>query len=94
MDAPAPRLAAPASDAAPLAFLALVGGAVAMGISPIFVRFAEIGPFTSAFWRVGLGAAGALAVVAAGRPARHGSAPGRIGALVRRSSPGCSSPAT
>ena len=54
MDAPAPRLAAPASDAAPLAFLALVGGAVAMGVSPIFVRFAEIGPFTSAFWRVAL----------------------------------------
>ncbi len=25
-----------------------------MGISPIFVRFAEVGPFTSAFWRVGL----------------------------------------
>jgi drug/metabolite transporter (DMT)-like permease len=39
-------------DAAPLAFLALVGGAMAMGISPVFVRFAEVGPFTSAFWRV------------------------------------------
>lgn len=25
-----------------------------MGISPVFVRFAEIGPFTSAFWRVAL----------------------------------------
>jgi drug/metabolite transporter (DMT)-like permease len=25
-----------------------------MGISPVFVRFAEVGPFTSAFWRVGL----------------------------------------
>lgn len=25
-----------------------------MGISPIFVRFAEVGPFTSAFWRVAL----------------------------------------
>ena len=25
-----------------------------MGISPVFVRFAEIGPFASAFWRVGL----------------------------------------
>src|SRR4029079_18436191 len=51
--APAPRLA-PALDFAPLAFFALVGGAMAMGISPIFVRFAEVGPFTSAFWRVGL----------------------------------------
>jgi drug/metabolite transporter (DMT)-like permease len=51
--APLPRLA-PALDVAPLAFLALVGGAMAMGISPVFVRFAEVGPFTSAFWRVGL----------------------------------------
>lgn len=33
---------------------ALVAGAVAMGISPVFVRFAEIGPFASAFWRVAL----------------------------------------
>jgi drug/metabolite transporter (DMT)-like permease len=41
-------------EAAPLAFLALVLGAMAMGISPIFVRFAEVGPFTSAFWRVAL----------------------------------------
>ena len=38
------------------AFLALAAGAVAMGISPIFVRFAapEVGPFASAFWRVAL----------------------------------------
>jgi drug/metabolite transporter (DMT)-like permease len=37
------------------AFAALCFGAVAMGISPIFVRFAaaeNIGPFASAFWRV------------------------------------------
>ena len=40
--------------ALPLA--ALVVGALAMGISPIFVRLAEVGPFASAFWRV----AGAL----------------------------------
>jgi drug/metabolite transporter (DMT)-like permease len=53
MVSPASRL--PASvDAAPVAFLALVLGAVAMGISPVFVRFAEVGPFTSAFWRVAL----------------------------------------
>jgi drug/metabolite transporter (DMT)-like permease len=37
-----------------VAFLALIVGAIAMGASPIFVRFAEVGPFTSAFWRVGL----------------------------------------
>ncbi|MCB1457700.1 MAG: DMT family transporter [Nitratireductor sp.] len=38
----------------PLAFGALVAGSVAMGVSPVFVRFAEIGPFASAFWRVAL----------------------------------------
>jgi drug/metabolite transporter (DMT)-like permease len=56
MVAPSPRLASPpvAADAAPLAVFALVAGAMAMGISPIFVRFAEVGPFTSAFWRVAL----------------------------------------
>ena len=36
------------------AFAALCGGAAAMGVSPIFVRFAaaDVGPFASAFWRV------------------------------------------
>ena len=38
----------------PLAFGALFIGAVAMGSSPVFVRFAEVGPFASAFWRVAL----------------------------------------
>ncbi|WP_406854768.1 DMT family transporter [Alsobacter sp. KACC 23698] len=44
-----------AGRAGPLA--ALVGGALAMGISPIFVRLAQdagVGPFASAFWRVAL----------------------------------------
>jgi drug/metabolite transporter (DMT)-like permease len=36
------------------AFAALIVGALAMGISPIFVRWADVGPFTSAFWRVAL----------------------------------------
>jgi drug/metabolite transporter (DMT)-like permease len=38
------------------AFLALCVGAVAMGVSPVFVRFAatDVGPFASAFWRVAL----------------------------------------
>lgn len=35
-----------------LAFTALVAAAFAMGISPAFVRLAEVGPFTSAFYRV------------------------------------------
>jgi drug/metabolite transporter (DMT)-like permease len=42
----------PPSIAAP--FTALLLGAVAMGASPIFVRLADVGPFTSAFWRVTL----------------------------------------
>ena len=42
----------PGSIAAP--FAALVTGAVAMGVSPIFVRLADVGPFASAFWRVAL----------------------------------------
>lgn len=44
-----------AGFAAPFAALCL--GAVAMGVSPIFVRFAaaaDVGPFASAFWRVAL----------------------------------------
>jgi drug/metabolite transporter (DMT)-like permease len=36
------------------ALAALVAGAFAMGISPIFVRYADVGPFTSAFYRVAL----------------------------------------
>ncbi|MDB5592839.1 MAG: EamA/RhaT family transporter [Enterovirga sp.] len=37
-------------------FLALVLGALAMGLSPVFVRWAapEVGAFASAFWRVAL----------------------------------------
>ena len=35
-------------------FAALVVGAIAMGVSPIFVRLADVDPFTSAFWRVTL----------------------------------------
>ncbi len=37
-----------------LAFAAVVVGAIAMGASPVFVRFADVGPFASAFWRVAL----------------------------------------
>ena len=36
-------------------FSALVAGAAAIGISPISVRLADVGPFASAFWRVTLG---------------------------------------
>lgn len=43
----------PASNQA-AAFVALVMGAAAMGMSPIFVRMADVGPFASAFWRAAL----------------------------------------
>lgn len=33
------------------AFAALLGGALALGVSPVFVRLADVGPFASAFWR-------------------------------------------
>lgn len=46
--------ALPETGTAIAAFAALVLGAVAMGASPVFVRFAEVGPFTSAFYRVAL----------------------------------------
>ncbi|MCE1237444.1 MAG: DMT family transporter [Hyphomicrobiales bacterium] len=39
-------------SAAALAVVALVASACAMGISPVFVREAGVGPFTSAFYRV------------------------------------------
>ena len=51
MSSPHPP-AAPRAGLAP--FAALVAGAVAMGVSPIFVRLADVGPFSSAFWRVAL----------------------------------------
>ncbi len=44
--APAPR------SAAAVALLALIASAAAMGISPVFVREAGVGPYTSAFYRV------------------------------------------
>ncbi|KAF0125118.1 MAG: hypothetical protein FD152_2845 [Xanthobacteraceae bacterium] len=42
----------PPSQAA--AFLALLAGATALGVSPVFVRLADVGPFASAFWRAAL----------------------------------------
>ncbi len=56
-------LADPVATQAPIApptimlpLAALCVGAAAMGVSPVFVRYAsaEIGPFASAFWRVAL----------------------------------------
>jgi drug/metabolite transporter (DMT)-like permease len=36
------------------AIAALVAGAIAMGVSPIFVRLTDVGPQASAFWRTAL----------------------------------------
>jgi drug/metabolite transporter (DMT)-like permease len=80
MVTPASRLPV-AFDAAPIAFLALVAGAMAMGISPIFVRFAEIGPFASAFWRVGLALPALWLWAALERPAADAPAPDRSARL-------------
>jgi drug/metabolite transporter (DMT)-like permease len=75
MVAPAPRLSSSAAiDAKPVALAALVVGATALGLSPIFVRFAEVGPFTSAFWRVAM-ALPALWVWAELERPRRASAP-------------------
>lgn len=54
MSLTAPVLTPPASPRAVAAVIALLAGAVAMGVSPIFVRLADVGPFASAFWRVAL----------------------------------------
>src|ERR1041384_4928194 len=35
-----------------VAVAALIAGAVAMGASVLFVRWADVGPYASAFWRV------------------------------------------
>jgi drug/metabolite transporter (DMT)-like permease len=55
-DIPLPMKLEPAAPrgGASAPFAALVVGAVAMGASPVFVRLADVGPFTSAFWRVAL----------------------------------------
>ena len=37
-----------------LALIALLGGGIAIGGSPIFVRLSEVGPMATAFWRVAL----------------------------------------
>lgn len=71
----------PANRAFWPAFIALLGGALAMGISPIFVRLSDVGPFASAFYRVFL----ALPVLYAWM--RFEQSKERTGAPIRRFSP-------
>src|SRR5919107_4419458 len=63
------------------AFAALCAGAAAMGVSPLFVRFAaaDVGPFASAFWRVFL----ALPVLYAWMRLEEARAPARSRGLSR-----------
>jgi drug/metabolite transporter (DMT)-like permease len=59
LSSPAIMRAAPSSPSPnrnALSLTALILGATAIGFSPIFVRLAEVGPITSAFWRVALAA--------------------------------------
>lgn len=67
------------APATAVALVALVLGAICMGASPIFVRWAAaegVGPFASAFWRVAL-AVPALWIWAAFEARRPGAKPGR-----------------
>ncbi len=75
---------APATVSTPLppdrrdkgSFLALLGGAVAIGFAPIFVRQSEVGPVATAVWRVVL-AVPVLWLIAALAPVEQpASAPG------------------
>ena len=75
---PAPLSFAPA-------FSALIIGAIAMGVSPIFVRFAEVGPFASAFWRAALALPILLiwAVIESKRHANHSGGPSHMSQVFR-----------
>lgn len=75
---PAPLSFAPA-------FSALIIGAIAMGVSPIFVRFAEVGPFASAFWRAALALPILLiwAVIELKRHANHSGGPSHMSQVFR-----------
>jgi len=56
LSSPAIMHAASAPSRNAFSLTALILGATAIGFSPIFVRLAEVGPITSAFWRVALAA--------------------------------------
>lgn len=64
---------APATPPAhPLAFAALVLANVALAFGPWFVRLADVGPVSAAFWRIALAVPflAALAIASGARPAR------------------------
>lgn len=68
------REAAAHPNAQRRALLALLAGGVAIGCSPLFVRFSEVGPVGTAFWRVAL-ALLPLVIFSRLRPSRGTGAP-------------------
>jgi len=69
---------------ATLGFLALLLGATSIGFAPIFVRFAEVGPVASAFWRLLLSVPVLYVVTRfAPKPAEAERPPPRPWALIR-----------
>ena len=77
VDRTAPHLTL-TGDRRTVALVALVAGAVAMGLSPVFIRNAGVGPFASAFWRVALALPALwLWSYAEGRTAATTAKPGR-----------------
>lgn len=63
-----------------LAFVALLAGGAALGLSPIFVRLSDVGPTASAFWRLALAVPVLWLWVAAHRPQRAVARPSLMNA--------------
>ena len=82
MSSPSSPPRRPESLSAP--FAALVAGALAMGVSPILVRLADVGPFASAFWRVAL----ALPLLYAWMRLASAAGRARRAAILQRGDPG------
>lgn len=57
------------------ALTALLIGGVLIGCSPIFVRLSEVGPVSTAFWRLALALVPLLFFTTRGGTARGGNAP-------------------
>jgi drug/metabolite transporter (DMT)-like permease len=74
---PATMSALSLPNRATLSLAALILGATAIGFSPIFVRLAEVGPITSAFWRVALAAPALWMWALLSRPAQPTAPPRR-----------------
>lgn len=72
-----------------LSVASLVLGGIIIGLSPIFVRLSELGPVSTAFWRVGLAMLPLLAWQAIQvRPARSDPQPGSLRDAVALTVPG------